>query len=173
MTSAPPTNPTRRTSIDVLFGILIPIVCFVLDSTLLKTSGNISCGGPLLGATTGYFIYPAVTIGILIFTFWLFVGKKFPQWGAFMAGIFWTGAILAFVLGIPLFIFLFVTWMTGYVYARNGLEAWKIAIPTASLPLRGLSALGGMVFVLGFSWLIYHFLVLWLPPVIYHPCPNV
>lgn len=168
-------SPRSKTSIavNIIFGIILPILCFVFDPMLLKVSANWNCGGPLLGPQTGYFIYPAVSIGIVTFSFWLINGRRFHKWGAFIAGIFWFGAFLALLLGIPLVVFGFLAWIPGFVYWRSGSDAWKLATPTAHLQTRVFHVLGGIVFVLGISLLIYYFLTVWLPPAIYPACPSV
>jgi len=172
-TSLPSPQSKTRIAVDIIFGMILPILCFVFDPMFLKTSTSFTCGGPLLGPYTGYFVYPAVTIGIVTLLFWLINGKRLQKWGAFIAGIFWFGAFLALLLGVPLVIFGFLAWIPGFVYWRSGLDAWKLAPPTARLPTRVFHALGGVVFVLGISFLIYYFLTIWLPPVIYPACPDV
>lgn len=173
MPALPPPRTVLRRIVDITFGIVVPILCFIFDPTLLKLSPTVRCGIPILGNTARYFVYPAVTLGIVIFTVWLLVGSEFPQWGAFISGIFLTGAGLAIVLGVPFVFFGFVAWIPGFVYWRNGRETWQLAEPTAPRTQRVIHALGGVVFVLGVAGLAFFLLIYWFPPVTLPPCPDV
>ena len=169
LTARPRTS--LRNTVEVIFGILVPIVCFVFDPSFLSV-GLLGCGRPTLGSTTAYFVYPAVAIGILAFSFWLSAGEKFPKLGAFLAGIFWTGSVLALWLSFPLFICGLLAWIAAFVYGRNGLDAWKLAAPTKPLLMRMLHVLAGALFVLALAWLVYYFLPPWFPPAAPPPCSD-
>ena len=127
----------------------------------------------MLGSSTAYFVYPAVGIGILALLFWLRVGNRLPKWGAFFSGIFWTGAVMAILLGLPMVIFGFPAWLAAYVYGSNAKEAWKLAEPTTAKGGMILRTLAGVVFLFGLSWIVFFLLQALFPPVVLPSCPDV
>lgn len=168
-----PPKTQMRYVFDVAFGIIVPVVCFYYDPLILKQTPPLTCGSPLLGINTAYYVYPAVGIGILTLLIWLRGGDWLPKWGAFFSGIFLTGTVTAIILGLPLVIFGFPAWLAAYVYGRNAKEAWQLAEPTANKGELILRILAGVLFLLGLTWIGFFLLKNLFPPVVVQTCPDV
>ena len=162
-------------AMDVLFGMIVPAVCFYFDPIILKVSrpaGFTPMPCPLIGYTAAYFVYPAVGLGILSLSGWLILRHQLPQWEAFFSGIFAVGAVLAGLLSLPMGIAGFPAWATALVYGRNAMEAWNFAKPANSRWVVLLQALGGAVLLLTLAGIAYVLLQALLPPVVIQPCVN-
>lgn len=172
--SLPPQAQNARskgnTNMDFFAGVIWPLVMLLLDPMLLKISPQASCGGPSLGWYAAYYIYPAVLMGALLLFAWLFARDRLSGYGAFLAGIFGLGSVLASALGISLTVFCFMAIGPGYIYFRNAVLAWKLAKEATSLPLRIGQAVLGIVIFLLVSWAIGSFLLQVFPPVVLPAC---
>ena len=147
---------------DVVFGILLPILCLVFDPIVLK---------PGLGARNAIFdlskvklmIYVFCTLSILSLIFWLGYETRLRSFGKIVAGFLFAGSIGAFFIGViilPLSIlgllFLigilgFIPFLTAFVYLRNGVRAFKSAPKNLSFGGDVATLVIGASCVIGFS----------------------
>jgi len=131
-------EPSRaQNSFDVLIGEIAPVLCLIFDPFVF--TGN---RGSLLGsflAPYRIFAYLAIGLGLLALTIWLTFGFRFKAgWSKFTAGVLISGAFFSGILGIILIpfsllglfmagigIFGFIPFVTGFVYLRNGMRAFR------------------------------------------------
>jgi hypothetical protein len=118
---------------DWLFGVIMPIVCFVFDPivfTNVTYLGNYKAFG-----------YTLSFISIMAMSAWLIWGAKLKWLNAILAGLFIVGSVVAFGIGIIIFpisliglIFLigalgFTPLFTTIVFLRNSVRAFRAAKP--------------------------------------------
>ena len=118
---------------DVVFGILAPVVCVVADPIVFKTSGSLTT--PWISYATGAYVF--IALEILTLSAWLFIPRKGPLPTLALAGPLLAGALASACLGlrmlplslIGLMVFIgilgFTPFVTGFVFLRNGLRAWR------------------------------------------------
>jgi len=125
--SVPSTLP--QTTFDVVFGIVMPVICFYLDPGIVQ--------GPLSYYLPGasVFIYPFSFLAILTLALWLVFGRRVKSSSGVFGGILLSGAICSFIIGVailPLTLIAifwligllgFVPLLTAFVYLRNGVRA--------------------------------------------------
>jgi hypothetical protein len=139
---APRATP-GQVGFDVVFGIVMPIVCLYFDPIVFRSE---SLGPPLFGSNM---ILCACAIGLGLFSLagWLIVLRP----SALLAGILAGGAILALLLGLMLFplsmLFPFVPTAflgftplaTALTFGRNAIRVYRRVGPTHFAPaLAGL-----------------------------------
>jgi hypothetical protein len=168
-------NPPRTWSryvLDVIFGVIVPAVCFYFDPLVVKTiipySLPMTCSDPLLGRTSAFWVYPAAGIGMLSLLCWLILGRRLSKWAAYFLGVLGAGVLAALIPAILLTtstIFLGVpAGLIVFVYGRSASEAWSFAEPANKWMLL-LRALGGLALLLSFVGIAYLLLQNLPPPV--------
>jgi hypothetical protein len=128
---------------DVMFGILAPIVCVVADPIVFRSGGF---GRPWIPYATGAYIFMALEI--LTLTVWLALPKKSPLLNVALAGPLFAGGLASIGLGIRMLpisligliavigVLGFTPFLTGFVFLRNGLRAWRSLQGVDGLVLR-------------------------------------
>ncbi len=128
---------TRQLVYDIMFGIVLPILCFIFDPIVFSGDGFINGLVPL--AQFKLFVYLSASLSILTLAVWLLASRALKSSGGIIAGILLSGAICSFLIGIlilPLsilgLVFVigalgFTPFFTAFVYLRNGIRAMKIA----------------------------------------------
>jgi hypothetical protein len=126
--TAPPTR--RQTTFDVIFGILLPIICLYFDPGILRRYPPV-----FWPIDVAVFVYCFSAFAILALSVWLTLRPQSESLAGFHAGILLSAAICSFVIGVAIFpltivgIFLlvgflgFVPFVTAFVYLRNGIRA--------------------------------------------------
>jgi hypothetical protein len=123
---------------DVTFGLVMPVVCFVLEFVLLPALGWLP--GLIFFHRYRLFGYGVVALELCVLTVWLRSGDRLGRWSAAFAGVLLAGALFAGVLGLLLFpfavpgvlflgigLFGFVPLFTSHVYYVNGIAAYRQA----------------------------------------------
>ena len=149
-----PTPGQRK--FDVTFGIVMPVVCFVLDPIVFKTGSEY--GGALYSRWQLY-AYTLSAVEMVALCAWLLAAGRGGRRPAALAGMLMAGAGFAFVVGmgilpysviglLVLFIGLlgFVPFLTAFVYLRNG---WRAA-GALGHAAGGSAARAALAFVCGF-----------------------
>jgi hypothetical protein len=123
---------------DWLFGVILPVVCFVFDPIVFKGD---AWGAAYLG-TYKPFAYILSFVSVMAMSAWLIWGEKLKWLNAFLAGLFIVGGIVSLSLGIillpisllGLFILIgalgFTPMFSAVVYLRNSLRAYQAAKPS-------------------------------------------
>ena len=88
-----PTSSQR--TFDWVFGVIMPVFCFFFDPVIFNSHLESS----LLGRFRP-FAYVLSYVSIMAMIGWLLFGERLKWLNAFMAGLFGTGAVISFVLGI-------------------------------------------------------------------------
>jgi len=121
---------------DLIFGIVMPLLCFYLDPIVFQTNSNF---GEPLRADIKAFAYSFSFGSIVVFAVWLCFGNRLKAFNAVIAGLFFTGSAFCFVIGLLLFPYSllglllligtlgFTPFFTGIVYLRNGFRAYRLA----------------------------------------------
>jgi hypothetical protein len=150
----PPTP--AQTIFDVIFGIAMPVLCFLLDPGIIKGQGDL----PFVAFSLSHyspFIYSLTALAIPTLGLWLGIGKRTRALGALISGVLLAGAMCSFFIGVailPLSALAlmavigalgFTPLVTGLVYLRNAIRSnsWSRVHATRSRTLRAL--------VLGFT----------------------
>lgn len=119
---------------DVIFGILMPVLCFVLDPGILGRNGLVWTRGLSPSGFT-LFVYGISCLAIPTLVLWLSVGRRIKGGGGVISGVLMAGAFCSFSLGIiilpltllGLFLVIgvlgFTPLVTGFVYLRNAIRA--------------------------------------------------
>jgi hypothetical protein len=138
---------------DVLFGLLLPVPCLVLDPLVFRADGAIR-GGVLSAWALPAYLF--IGMQILMLGAWLLVGGRTARGAAWFAGPLAAGGIVAGLVGIAILPFTaigllfligalgFIPFLTSFVYLRNALRArargraYAGASTTLALMLAGL-----------------------------------
>lgn len=141
-------HPTwGRIIFDISLGIIAPLLCLVLDPIVFRYTFviNIVClrppvvEDPLSPRHLAIFAYSLIGLGMLALLIWLISWRWLGPASAIFAGIFITGAISAFALGVgllplsvPGLLILiglcgFTPFLTSFIYLCNGIRAWHMA----------------------------------------------
>lgn len=114
---------------DILFGILMPLLCFYLDPGILNGGFRTAV------SEASIFIYAFSAIAIFTLAIWLVFGYRLRATRAIFGGVLLAGSVCSFSIGIMILpltllgiLFLigllgFVPFLTGFVYFRNGWRA--------------------------------------------------
>ena len=90
--------PIKRSTTDMLAGIVLPLGCLVFDPGLFRGEGNWSLAGSVA-------IYTLLGSEMLVLFVWLLVGEAFnPPMRAMTAGVLTLGWWLSAALGVALFV---------------------------------------------------------------------
>jgi hypothetical protein len=131
----PENREWKRTAIDLLGGVVLPILCFLFDPIII-------CGGDggFVGPHLQGVILFAVAMQIAALVFWRLAAPWLRKSAGVLGGILWVGAAIAGLTGFlmtPLsFIGLvvygigalgFVPYLTATVFARNAARACRNA----------------------------------------------
>jgi hypothetical protein len=148
---------------DVVFGIVMPILCFIFDPIVFTGRGFIDGLVPLTPYKLLVYLFSGVSIAVL--AAWLLVYRTLKSFGGVIAGILLTGAIFSLIIGIlilPLSIFGlmviigilgFTPFFTAFAYLRNGIRAMKIAEPLVSRAKLVSTLLLGAFLVIAFPYI--------------------
>jgi hypothetical protein len=122
---------------DWLFGVVLPVVCFVVDPIVFK---NEFTGESLLG-TFKPFAYVLSYVSVMATAAWLIWGAKLKFLNGFLAGVFAVGGAVSLAGGIILLPFSllglilligilgFTPLFTALVFLRNAVRAFGAAKP--------------------------------------------
>ncbi|HEV7396173.1 MAG TPA: hypothetical protein VGN86_06650 [Pyrinomonadaceae bacterium] len=145
-------TPTpKQTVFDVTFGILAPVLCFVLDPIAFQGSNSV-LGAPLFEKYQT-FAYLFSGIQIIVLIIWLWWGVERARGiNSFLGGIMFAGGLFCSLLGLMLAPFSlmglvvvigvlgFTPFVTGFVYFRNAYRALEREAARA-VPGRAVSSL--------------------------------
>lgn len=84
-------------SFDWIFGIILPVICFVCDPIVFRSQG----GGALLGSYTG-FAYSLGIVTIIATAISLLFGKRLGIANAALSGIFAASGTIALLVGLAI-----------------------------------------------------------------------
>lgn len=132
------TEATRaQKTFDWLFGVLLPIACFIFDPVVFK--GNL-LGEAYLGAYKP-FAYTLSFVSVMAMAAWLIWGAKLKWLNGWLAGFFLVGGIVSLAIGVILFpisllglvmmigVLGFTPLLSGAIFLRNALRAYRMAKP--------------------------------------------
>lgn len=123
------TYTARQVVFDVVFGILMPLVCFYFDPGIIRGTGSTMLG------EFSIVIYGFSGAAILMLSIWIVFGDRLGSSTPIFGGVFLAGATVSFAIAVMILpltliglVFLigvlgFVPFITGFVYLRNGLRA--------------------------------------------------
>lgn len=150
-------------SFDVIFGIILPALCFLFDPLIFRSSH--AFGETEFGAYKPFvYLFSYVSImGLLAFKLW---GARLKWLNGFLCGLFTVAAFASFGIGLVLFpisllglIILigalgFTPLLTSFVYLRNAVRAYQVAALTIDKKLFFNSAVLGAVLSVSLTVLV-------------------
>jgi hypothetical protein len=154
--------PTRaQFRFDVIFGLVLPVLCFVFDPVVFRGGGGFAVGGDGIYREARLFAYTASALEMATLACWLFLVRRYPAWSRPTGGVMAAGAFFSFALGLAILPFSivgllfvgvgalgFIPFVTALVYLRNARRALRLN--RAGAPVRG-GALAAFVFGLAFA----------------------
>jgi hypothetical protein len=122
---------------DWIFGVVLPVICFVFDPIVFKGSllGN---EGAWLGDFK-FFAYVLSFVSVMAMSAWLIWGAKLKWLNGFLAGLFAVGGLISLGIGIVIFpisllglivligVLGFTPLLTSIVFFRNARRAFHSA----------------------------------------------
>ncbi len=147
---------TSQLGFDLVFGIIGPIMCFVFDPIVFRGG----FGGPLAAEYKSY-VYLFSGLQLTLLSFWLLARSGFQFWNELAGTGLFLGGLFCFVVGVVLLpfslmglilgigIFGFTPFLTGIVYARNGVRALRSPRTDTSISTRAMIVSLGSLFVIG------------------------
>lgn len=144
----PPTT-SAQLACDLLFGIVAPILCFVFDPGILRSSGLALPFAPKQPFFPQFaaFVYIASGIEIMLLTAWLVCGRRMQTATQLAGGILMAGALFSGFIGLILLpfsvmglsigigVFGFVPFLTALIYLRNARSAFQFAAKSLARPV--------------------------------------
>lgn len=125
----PERETLKRGVVDLLGGVILPILCYLYDPGFLEFGGGLLC--------------LAIATEIVILLVWLLAGRWLTRWSGMLAGGLLVGAIVSGAIGIGMLPFgvigllalglgalAFTPWLTCVVFTRNMREALRKARAT-------------------------------------------
>jgi hypothetical protein len=157
------TSTTRQLIFDVVFGALMPILCFYLDPGIIR--GNLSASilnnNLSILNNNNLFIYSFSALAIVTLLFWLVFGHRMGSAGSFTGGVLLSAATLSFAIGVIIFPMAllglvvligalgFIPLLTAFVYLRNAVRAIESAVPHFKEPVLAAVLLLGVLTAVG------------------------
>ncbi len=132
----------KQKRFDWIFGVIMPVVCFVLDPGIFR-------GGIYKGALFGTFKPSAYLLSfvlVMAMSAWLLWGRNFKIFNAFLSGLLALGGLVSLAIGLiisPLsvigLLFIigvlgFVPLLTSFVYLRAAMKSFDLAKPFLNTP---------------------------------------
>lgn len=130
--AAPATR--RQRAFDVIFGLVMPVVCMIFDPIVFKGWDLISGEGLL--SELRWFAYAGLVVELITLGIWLQYGERLGRWRDVGGGILLGGAIVAALIAVTIFplsligiMFIlvgtlgFTPFFTSLVLARNATRA--------------------------------------------------
>lgn len=130
-------SPTRaQARFDVIFGVLLPVACFVFDPFVFGGFGSDRHGR---FESYQFFTYALSALEMATLSVWLFARGRLGEWASAAGGVMLAGALFCYAVGIVLLPFSllgliiiigalgFTPFFTGFVYLRNGVRAVRLA----------------------------------------------
>ncbi len=123
----------RQQAFDVIFGLVMPVVCMIFDPIVFKGSDALSGEGML--SELQWFAYSGLAIELIVLESWLLYGGRLGRWRDVFGGIMLGGAIVAALIAVTIFplsliglLLLvgtlgFTPFLTSLVLARNAARA--------------------------------------------------
>lgn len=149
-------SPTKaQRAFDVMFGVVLPVFCFVFDPVVFSGRGEYGGG---LYPQGQFYVYTLSALEMVALGAWLFAAAGGGQRPAALAGVLLAGSLFSFVVGmailpysiIGLFFIVgvlgFVPFLTAFVYLRNG---WRAACSVGGARV-GSSEFAALAFAFGF-----------------------
>jgi len=150
-----PRATNTQKGFDWAFGVVLPLICMMADPIVFKGHG-LAHGSPVLGSAKP-FAYLLSFISIFIMVGWLLLGNRLKSSGALVAGTFFAGSAISFVVGVVLLplsligMFMLIGFLgftplfSAFVYLRNGFRAYRSAEVFLENRIRlGITLLAGL-----------------------------
>ncbi len=147
---------------DWIFGVIMPLICFVFDPIVFKGSFD---GSAMFG---NYRAFAYVLCGACILTMsaWLIWREKLRWLSGFIAGLFFLGGSISLCVGVVLFPFSliglfmligalgFTPLFTAVIYLRNAFRALHASKMFLAREIRNYAFGFGIVFSSSLAWTI-------------------
>jgi hypothetical protein len=137
-----PNRTPAQNGFDVTFGLILPVLCFILDPIVFKSAPIL---GPPILEDYQLFAYVLSTVEMGFFLVWRTFPARVNWLSPLFGGVFLLGACFSLAIGIAMLPITVLTlliaigfvglipFVTAFVYLRNGIRAMKAQ--AGSLPL--------------------------------------
>jgi len=132
-------SPTKAQIIfDVIFGIAMPVLCFVLDPGIIRERGYVPFA-ILQVSNYAPLVYGLSALSFATLGLWLSFGRRIGSWGGLISGVLLAGTTCSLLIGVAIFplsvvgtllvigLLGFTPLITGLVYARNAVRSFNQA----------------------------------------------
>lgn len=159
-----PQANSNQKAYDWIFGVVLPVICFVFDPVVFKDGLSFD-NSPLLGAYRP-FAYLLCLACITSMAAWLILGEKLRWLNGFLAGLFFLGGAVSLLVGVFLFPFSlmglvillgalgFTPLFTAVVYLRNSFRALHASKMFLIKTVRIYAFAFGIIFSASLAWTI-------------------
>lgn len=154
-----PEHTRAQTVFDVLLGVVLPVLCFILDPLVFRNS--MGAAGPLFPGLQ-LMAYTIALIEISMLLLWLCGHSRLGAHALAVGGFLSVGALVSLIIGIILLplsligilifgigLLGFTPFLTALVYWRNGLRAMSLGREYVSAGHKLAAFVLGLVFVVG------------------------
>jgi hypothetical protein len=148
-----PGTPAQR-RFDLIFGIVAPVVCVLLDPAIFRPFA----GGSWFLRHLRLLAYLEIAISLAALAYYQLTNRA----SSFLAGALCGGAVFAFALGAAIFpmtligmlfligVFGLTPFFTSFVYLRNAVRCWRVCEARSSRPVGMVPAICGFILILAF-----------------------
>ncbi|HEY0078118.1 MAG TPA: hypothetical protein VGB73_05700 [Pyrinomonadaceae bacterium] len=150
----------EQTVFDVVFGVLLPVVCVVIDPFVFRSFSDET------GLLEDYqfFSYSIIALEIPALVLWLTLRERVSTWSRALGGVLLAGGLFSATIGVLLLpfsiiglVFLigalgFTPFCSALVYLRNGLRA--LDLPDAEAEVQSRRASNAPAIVLGIAFVM-------------------
>jgi hypothetical protein len=129
-----PNRTSAQDAFDVVFGLVLPILCLVADPVVFK---SFPLFGPAILEDYQLLAYVVCTVEMGFFLVWRTFPKRVTAFSPLFAGVFLIGACFSIVIGLAMLPVTLLTillvigllgllpFVSAFVYLRNGVRALK------------------------------------------------
>lgn len=157
-----PQSNTKQKYYDWIFGVILPVICFVFDPIVFKGEFD----DKAIFADYRPFAYLLSFACVTAMAAWLIFGEKLKWLNGFLAGLFFLGGVISLLIGICLFplsfIGLFVLigalgftpLFTAVIYLRNAFRTFHASKMFLVKAVRIYAFTFGIIFSASLAWTI-------------------
>lgn len=133
-----PVATVPQTVADFLFGIILPVLCFIFDPVVFR--GGFIMGRPILGEIR-FLAYTIAFIEIATLLIWLLRRERLGAHSIAVSGFLYVGALVSLFIGIGILPFSiigtvffgigllgFIPFITALVFLRNARRAFNLSV---------------------------------------------
>jgi hypothetical protein len=156
-----PEATVPQTVTDLLFGVILPVLCFVFDPVVFR--GNL-IGRPVLGEIR-FLAYTIAFIEIATLLVWLLRRKRLGANSVAVSGFLYVGALVSLFIGVGILPLTLIgiaffgigllgltPFVTAFIFLRNARRAFNLGAHRRVGARKLAAFMMGLIFVIGFPF---------------------